>query len=212
LSREQRLVARTGEQARAEQRRERIMEAALDVFARRGYREAAMDEIAVESDTSKGGLYFHFPNKQTLFLSLLDRLAGLLVGRVEAAVAAESDPLRRIERALGVVLETFGSHRRLARLFLVEALGSSPEVNARMLALHRRFAQLIASELAGAANAGEIPPLDAELAGKVWFGALNEVVTDWLLADDGTALAERAAPLRAILMRSIGAPDEEPGS
>ena len=66
------------EQARSEVRRERILESALDVFARRGYRDAAMDEIAVESETSKGGLYFHFPNKQTIFVALLDRMANEL--------------------------------------------------------------------------------------------------------------------------------------
>ncbi|HET7035622.1 MAG TPA: helix-turn-helix domain-containing protein, partial [Thermomicrobiaceae bacterium] len=105
-------MARTGEQAQSASRgairHERIIEAALDVFTRRGYRDAAMDEIAAEADTSKGGLYFHFPNKQALFLALLDRMAALLVGRVEEALAAEPDPLRRIDAALHVVLDTFG--------------------------------------------------------------------------------------------------------
>jgi TetR/AcrR family transcriptional regulator, fatty acid metabolism regulator protein len=57
--------------------RQRIVEAALDVFAKKGYHEATMDEIASVSQVSKGGLYFHFPRKQDLFLALADTAANL---------------------------------------------------------------------------------------------------------------------------------------
>ena len=202
-------MARTGEQTRGAIRHERIIEAALDVFTRRGYRDAAMDEIAAAADTSKGGLYFHFPNKQALFLALLDRMAALLVGRVETALAAEPDPLRRIDVALHVVLDTFGGHRRLTRLFLVDALGGGREFNDKMLALHRTFAGLIAGHLEEAVARGAIPPLDTELAAMVWFGALNEVVTRWVLDDEAQSLQTSEPALRHLLRRSVGAPHEE---
>src|SRR5438067_4009830 len=123
------------EQARSKRRHERILDAALAVFSQKGYHEAAVDDIAADAETSKGGVYFHFPNKQAIFLALLDRLAVILRERIESAVAAQSAPVDRAEAALRVVLETFGSHRRLARLFLVEALGAGPEFNTRMLQL-----------------------------------------------------------------------------
>src|SRR6185437_8400995 len=132
-------VVMVHEQTRSEVRRERILESALDVFARRGYRDAAMDEIASESETSKGGLYFHFPNKQTIFVALLDRMAALLMTRAETAIAAETDPVRRIDVALDVVLSTFASHRRLSRLFLIDAVGAGRELNDKMLDVHREF-------------------------------------------------------------------------
>jgi TetR/AcrR family transcriptional regulator, fatty acid metabolism regulator protein len=192
------------EQQRATERRERILEAALAVFARRGYRDAAMDDIAGESETSKGGVYFHFPNKQSLFLSLLDRMAGLLMRRAEDAIASEPDPLAKMDAALLVVLRTFGSHRSLARLFLVEALGAGREFNEKMLAIHREFAGLITRHLDDAVAAGFIAPLDTRLAGMAWFGALNEVVTHWVLEDDPTPLDDRYPELRDLLRRSIG--------
>ncbi|MDI3340693.1 MAG: TetR/AcrR family transcriptional regulator [Sphaerobacter sp.] len=196
------------EQTRAEVRRERILEAALAVFARRGYREAAMDEIAVESDTSKGGVYFHFPNKQAIFLALLDRMAALLMARAEAAIAAETDPLAKIDAALRVVLDTFADHRSLARLFLVDALGAGREFNAKMMEIHRAFAGLIARHLDEGIRRGDFPPIDSRVAGLALFGAINEVVTDWLLDPDPPPL-ERAYPaLRALLRRSVGMPAE----
>ncbi len=194
------------EHGRGELRRERILEAALAVFSRRGYRDAAMDDIATASETSKGGLYFHFPNKQAIFLALLDRMAALLMTRAEAAIAAEPDPIARVDAALGVVLDTFGSHRSLARLFLVDAPGAGRELNGKLFEIHRSFAQLIARHLEEAVAQGAIAPIDARVAGMAWFGAIYEVVTDWVLDPDPTPLETLYPTLRAILRRSVGAP------
>jgi TetR/AcrR family fatty acid metabolism transcriptional regulator len=76
------------EQDRSRARRQRILDAGLAVFSRKGYRDSVVDEIAAESETSKGGVYFHFPNKQSIFLALLERMGSLLIRRVEEAMAA----------------------------------------------------------------------------------------------------------------------------
>ncbi len=192
------------EQARSVSRRQKIMDSALDVFARRGYRDAAMDEIATVAETSKGGVYFHFPSKQAIFLALLERMAKLLQGRAEAAMAAEPDPVAKFDAALLVVVRTFAGHRPLARLFLVEALGAGREFNQRMLEIHADFAGLIERHLDEVVALGVIPPLDTHIAGKAWFGALNEVVTAWVLADDPGDLEKRYPALRTFLLRSVG--------
>src|SRR5215211_8773363 len=95
------------EQLRSQQRYERILDAAGRVFADKGYHGTLVDEIALEAETSKGGVYFHFPNKQAIFLALLDRVAALLRERIEHAVAAQDEPVARAEAALQVVLATF---------------------------------------------------------------------------------------------------------
>src|SRR4051794_15324874 len=60
--------------ARAQRReaREELLSAALRVFARRGYREAGVDEIAGEAGYSKGALYWHFSGKEELLIALLE--------------------------------------------------------------------------------------------------------------------------------------------
>ncbi len=68
-------VAFAMQQTRARDRHRRILDAALRVFSRRGYRDASVDDIADESRTSKGGVYFHFPGKEAIFLALLERTA-----------------------------------------------------------------------------------------------------------------------------------------
>jgi AcrR family transcriptional regulator len=193
------------EQLRSQQRHQRILDAATQVFSTKGYHGTLVDEIAAEADTSKGGVYFHFPNKQAIFLALLDRLAHLLRERVEAAVQTETDPVRRAERALHVVLETFGSHRRLARLFLVEALGAGPEFNARMVQIRADFADFIKVQLDEAVAQRAIPPLNTSVAATAWFGAVNEVVTHWALAAEPGKLEDAYPTVRRLLLRGIQA-------
>jgi hypothetical protein len=142
-------------------------------------------------------------------MALLDRLSRMLRERIDDAVRNESDPLVRADLALQVVLETFGGHRRLARLFMVEALGAGPEFNQRLVESRAAFAQLIKSYLDDAVAAGAIAPLDTATAASAWFGAVNEIITHWAMANRPQASLMRTYPtLRAMLLRGIGAPVE----
>jgi len=193
------------EQLRSVQRHERILDAATRVFSAKGYHGTLVDEIASADETSKGGVYFHFPTKQAIFLALLDRLADTLRERVEVAVASESDPIGRAEAALRVVLDTFASHRRLTRLFMVEALGAGPEFNIRMMRIRSAFADLIRVHLDEAVAIAAIPPLDTQVAATAWFGAVNEVVTHWAMAERPGDLHAAYPTIRTMLLRGIQA-------
>jgi salicylate biosynthesis isochorismate synthase len=191
-------------QPRARRRHEKILDAALRVFAKKGYRDAAVDDIAVESRTSKGGVYFHFPGKQAIFLELLNRTARRLREKIEEAIESETDPIQRADAALLVVLRTFASHRALARLFMIEALGAGKEFHQRLAEIHAEFASIIEEQLDEAVRQGVIKPLDTRVAATAWFGALNEVVTRWLLTDRPERLQDAYDALRPLLIRSVG--------
>jgi AcrR family transcriptional regulator len=194
-------------QERGARRRERILDAAFAVFSRRGYRQAGVDEVGRQAETSKGGVYFHFPTKEALFLELLRTTADRLVGKVERSMAGVPDPIDRADVALRTVLSVFAGHRSMARLFLIDAVGAGAEFQAELQRLHVRFGDLIAAQLDAAIEEGAIAPVDTALAGMVWFGALNEVVMRWLMAEHPGRLEDAYPTLRAILLRSVGIPD-----
>lgn len=175
------------------------------MFSRRGYRDALVDEIADESGTSKGGLYFHFPSKEGLFLAVLDRAAARLREKIEEAIASETDPIARADAAFLTVLRTFAKHRSLACLFMVEALGAGREFRQRVLDIHDEFADIIKRHLDEAVEQGVIDPIDTEVAGRAWFGALNEIITHWVLSRQPALLQDTYIALRPFLMRSVGA-------
>ena len=189
---------------RSRARREQILDAAFHTFTRRGYRDTAVDEIAAAADTSKGGVYFHFPTKEAIFRELMRTTADRLADKVEEAVEGQADPIAKADAALRTVLVTFAGHRTMARLLFVDAMGAGRVFNAETNALHDRFAALIAGYLDEAIEAGAIPPIDTALTGVAWFGAINEVVARWLLVDDPEPLESAYPTLRALLLRSVG--------
>lgn len=190
------------EQSRS--RRERILDAAFSTFAGRGYRDASMDEIAAAADTSKGGVYFHFPTKESIFRELMRTTADKLVGKVERAVAGEMDPIAQAEVAIRTVLAAFAGHRTMARMLFLDVVGAGRVFQAEADALHDRFAVLIAGYLDRAIAEGAIPPTDTRVVSIAWFGALNEVVGRWLNADRPGRLEDAYPALRGMLLRSVG--------
>ncbi len=189
---------------RSRKRRETILDAAFHVFARSGYRDAAVDEIAQKAATSKGGVYFHFPTKESIFVELMRTTADKLIGRVEREVARETDPIRQADAALRTVITTFAGHRTMAKLLLVDALGAGPVFRLEIERLHVRFAGLIQGHLDDAVAAGSIPPIDTVLASQAWFGALDEIVVRWLVAERPAPLEDAYPTLRRLLLRSVG--------
>jgi len=184
--------------------RQRLLDAAEAVFAEKGYHGAIVDDIIQRADMSKGGFYFHFPNKQSIFLALLDALVPKLAAAIERAISGEEEPVRKLDAALRTVLETFARHRRLSKILLVEAVGLGHGFDERLLEVRARFAMIIRGYLDQAVSAGVIAPLDTELTSVAWFGALNEVVVRWLVSGQPTDLESTFPALRALLLRSVG--------
>jgi AcrR family transcriptional regulator len=182
--------------------RDRILDAALEVFAGKGYHRAIVDDIVRASGTSKGAVYHHFPNKEAVFLALVDDFAERLALAVATAVGERHGALAKVEGALTAALATFAENERLARLILLEAVSLGATYQAKRAEVTGRFAALIQGYLDEAAREGAIPPLDTRVATLAWLGAVNEVVIQWLHGgvDD---LRATIPPLTRILLRSI---------
>lgn len=202
-------TGRTSNDERTRRRRERILDAAFHVFSRSGYRDAAVDDIAREAETSKGGIYFHFPTKESILLELMGSTADRLIAKVVRTVDAQpgSDPVVRAAAAIDAVLAIFAGHRSMARLLLVDGLGAGTLFRTETLRLHDRFVRLIASYLDAAIADGAIAPLDTRVAATAWFGALHELVIGWLVADQPEPLETSGVALRGLLLRSVGVPE-----
>lgn len=184
-------------------RRDQILDAAFSTFAHRGFRDTSMDEIATAASTSKGGVYFHFPTKETIFRELMRTTADRLAGKVDRAVAAETDPIARAEAGIRTVLLTFAGHRTTARLLLIDAIAAGRTFQAETNVMHARFTGMIRGYLDEAQAAGAIPMLDTEVTARAWFGALNEIVVRWLQDEKPGRLEDSYPILRALLLRSV---------
>ncbi|MBI2919091.1 MAG: TetR/AcrR family transcriptional regulator [Chloroflexi bacterium] len=184
--------------------RQRIVEAAIGVFAEKGYHDAVVDEIVRASGTSKGSFYFHFPSKEDIFFALIEGLASRLAGSVDEAVAGEGGGVARVDAAIRAVFHTVSRHRKLAKILLVHTAGLGHPFDRRLMEIHGRFAQLIKAHLDRAMASRDIPPVDTQVAAYAWLGAVNELVIRWLHTGEPADLQSLLPDLRALLLRSLG--------
>lgn len=181
----------------------RILDAALSAFSRKGYHDTRLDDIVDESDTSKGAIYFHFANKERLFLALVDQFADLLERRVQDAIEGQAGGMTRVQIALETVLETFGRYRRPAKILLVQAVGLGTVFENKRAEVNDRFARLIQSYLDEAVELGDIAQTDTEVVAHAWMGAIYGLVIRWVTTGEPepARIMEGLVPL---LLRSVG--------
>jgi len=106
-------------QERSVRRRERILDAAFTVFSRRGYRAAGVDEVGRQADTSKGGVYFHFPTKEHVLIEFQHRTTGELVETLKAPGPAPASIAAFLRRVLRAIFVSYGEDVTLRREIMV---------------------------------------------------------------------------------------------
>jgi AcrR family transcriptional regulator len=130
----------------AGERREAILDAALEVFAERGYHASSIDDIAGTAGISKALIYEHFGSKNELFMSLIGLHAGELFERLAAQAGGDAPGAERLERGLAVFF-TFVEERRAAWRMLFRE-GADPDVGAALERIVDAVTALVADLIA----------------------------------------------------------------
>ena len=183
--------------------RSKILDAAVHVFAAKGYHETRVDDIVAESKTSKGSIYFYFPSKQDIFFGLIETFSSLLEKRMTDAIKTEEHGIQQLDAALKVSFKLFSQYRTLAKIVLVQAVGLGADFETKRRIINDRFARIIQQRLDEAILDHSIPDVRTELVARAWVGALNEVVINWIYSGNDD-LDENIPALRELLLRSIG--------
>ena len=165
----------------AEERREAILEAALEVFARRGYNGSSIDEIAQTAGISKALIYEHFPSKRDLHVSLLESHVQEIFERL-AEAAATSDPGEvRLRAGVDAFLGFVETRRDAFRMLFRDAV--EPEVAGIVAAVQRQTAAAVAGMIATEPRKGRgDPKRDAvaiEMLGQQLTGAVQSLALWW---------------------------------
>jgi TetR/AcrR family fatty acid metabolism transcriptional regulator len=164
-------------------KRDAILRAAIDVFAERGFFSSQVADIARAAGVAAGTVYLYFKSKDDLLVSIFDRSMreGLTLGR--AAVADLDDPRERLRRLARGHLARLGGDRNLAIVFQVELRQSTKFMERFSATLLRDYLGLIRDAIADGQRAGIFrTDIKATVAAKIFFGALDEMATNWILS------------------------------
>lgn len=176
-----------------------LLDAAASQFAEQGYHATKTRELAIATAMTPGAIYFHFPTKHALLLAVYEEGVRRILERLDAAVANETRPWERLEKATLSHLEAILDASAYARVVIRILPGDVPEVANELKALREQYEDRFRSIFAEL----PLPPeRDASLARLFLIGALNWTPVWYRARGDQTMdsiARELLAPLRALL-------------
>jgi len=98
--------------------RDKILDAAEDLFARRGFAGIGLREVAEVAGLGKSSLFHHFHSKAELYAAVVGRILDLFEARLTQALAVGGSPAERFDRWLDALIDTFAEQPTSARLLL----------------------------------------------------------------------------------------------
>ena len=190
-------------------KRNRILDAATKVFARRGFFAAQVAEIAKRADVAAGTVYLYFKSKDDLLLSLFERTMREAIDEGRAALDAldhTTTPIERLRHIAHVHLNRLGRDRQLAIVFQVELRQSTKFMTQLSTTSLRDYLGLIRDVIVEGQRVGQFrADINPTLAAKVIFGALDEMATNWILSEREYALEHDAEPVMHLLLGGLEA-------
>lgn len=165
--------------------KEKILKAAIKVFAERGYHSTRVDDIADESKTSKGSIYFYFKSKQDIFLGLIEIFIDLLEKRVIKTMSNKEDHgPEQLTHTLGEIVGVFKQYRSLAKIVLIQAVGLGEIFEDQRRLFIDKFCGIVQKRLDLAIQNGSIEPIDTPLVARLWVGSMVEIVIHWIFTPE----------------------------
>jgi TetR/AcrR family transcriptional regulator, fatty acid metabolism regulator protein len=153
------------------------------VFAGRGYFNAQVADVARAAGIAAGTVYLYFRSKDDLLVSIFERTVREAIAEGHASVAPLADPIEKLRAIARVHLERMGRDRNLAIVFQVELRQSTKFMEQFSSTGVREYLGLIRQVLVDGQAAGAFrPDINATLAAKLFFGALDEMATNWILS------------------------------
>ena len=199
-------TARRRAEPPAATKRDAILRAATDVFAERGFFNAQVADVAREAGVAAGTVYLYFRSKDDLLVSIFERTMREAFVEGRAAVAAVSDPAERLRRFAPLHLGRLGRDRNLAVVFQVELRQSVKFMERFSSSLFRDYlGQIRDAIVEGQASGAFRADLNATTAAKMFFGALDEMATNWILSKRRYSLESAADDVVDLFVRGASA-------
>jgi len=200
--------ARGGAAARGGDKRERILDAAVRVFARKGFHATRVSEVAKAAGVADGTIYLYFESKDHLLVSLFEHRVERLLAYLETELPRVPTAAHRLRRIIELQLGLLEGERDLAEVVTVILRQSTRLMKEHAAPAFNAYLDTIARVIAEGQASGELrDDVSPHLAARAVFGALDGITMTWALgkADHG-GLLRAAGQLVELLLRGLTAP------
>jgi AcrR family transcriptional regulator len=189
--------------AATEERRRQILDAAVRVFAGQGYHDSRVGDIAKDAGVAYGLVYHYFDSKEAVLEAVFREAWGRLVEALAAVAGAQEPAPVRLRKVSKLVLRTWRDDPDLVRL-LVREITRSPHLHREIDDIAAAFAVLERIVAEGQAEGTIRPTLDTRFSAWILYGALEEILTGWVLGQLPDSAEHVAAAERAVSETIVG--------
>jgi TetR/AcrR family transcriptional regulator, fatty acid metabolism regulator protein len=179
----------------------RILDAAVAIFAEKGFFVSRISDIADRANVADGTVYLYFKNKDEILASAINTAFDGFVTNARRELEKLAKPSDRLRRLAYLHLEALGANRNLAVVFQMELRQSSRFLaefsHDHLVEYFNLVRQAICDGKANGEFRGDLPE---KIAANCFFGAIDEMVTSWVLSEKEYPLAQAADPLVDILL------------
>ncbi len=184
--------------------KEIILSAALEIFSKKGYHEATIDEIARRAGVAKGSIYRYFPSKEDLFKSLLESRLEALSEKIRVIVNSDDHIIDIIKNSIRVYMEFFDENRGFYELlFREKSLFEAKEYTRRAL---KHLAPL-KKKIFKATSEGYFKPINFQAVFYGFMGFIHGIIQKWIDSGCSYSLCDEVPMILEVLFYGTVAPE-----
>jgi len=181
-----------------------ILRAATRVFARNGYFNSKVADIARAADVADGTVYLYFKSKEEILHSIFDQNIAEVIAAGRKLIEGLGAPREKLRRIAKLHLERLGADRDLAVVFQVELRGSTKFMEEFSAAGFAEYLTLLRRTFEEGQRAGVFrKELNAKVAAKILFGALDEMATNWIISKRSYKLEPMADVVMDVFLNGV---------
>ncbi len=175
-------------------KRTKILKAAVQVFAKKGFYNAKVAEIAKRANVAAGTIYLYFKNKDEILISIFEEEMENIIAEINQSVITEKNSLKKLETFIHKHLEFVRKKPALAQVFQVELRQSNKFIKEYTGSKLKEYLDMLGRIVEEGQKAGTMrDDLHPGLVKRAVFGALDEIATHWVLAKNGKVDLEESA-------------------
>ncbi|MFA6448886.1 MAG: TetR/AcrR family transcriptional regulator [bacterium] len=188
---------------REQKRFDEILNAAQEIFLKKGFYGATMNEIAERALVSKFTVYQYFAGKDAILDGILARGFSILTRAVEKKIGDIKDPKRRFMALIRTELEFFESRKDFFQVLLIEKLNFESEVKNGIVPSYREHIRFIEKEFRKSIRQGFIRRVDPEDAAYMVFATLRAFALRWLFLGGKGRLSDKSEAVYDLVMSGL---------
>jgi len=187
-----------------EEKRNRILQAAISVFAKKGFFHAKISEIANEAGVADGTIYLYFQNKDHLLISIFEEKMEEIITRVRRAITPIESNAEKLQKFIEMHASLVIENPSLSHVFQVELRQSGTFMKQYKPVKFQEFLEILADIVRDGQKSGEFKTgIAPGVLKRAVFGALDETALNWILKGRKYDLAESANQLAQLFLSGI---------